>query len=444
MGGLHGGVSRRAAAALAGLALVSACTGGNSSGSTDKTIPRTSVPTAERFEVEQKPLWASSKSSEPTLLGGPGYVKFLGDSLLLQDAAGNLGVVDPATGKPRWTLTSAGRRAKFEVFVANEPVPVVRDGKGWAVITSYASGRGTSRTEHGVSALEVANGRVRWTAPMPEHLARQPSVSGPKPATSDGAVAVNTIVTDLRPHKVTTWAIDVADRSSLWDAKGMWPQFVAGGAVLGSTSEYPPEVHQEDDRPYVTALDAQSGKKRWDVKGRYDESRLKLVAGDVALISALSGSSGNSTGADKYEAVVIDAGTGKELAKLGEIFGSELNCASDGRSLIACTVLSDEGQGERLATFDVARRELHLSPTHEDPAARWSWTVQGVWDGYVFVNDSSAGPKEEFRAVDRDGNVVSGELPGRVVGMSDKYAVFTDLVDGPGVAYAVYRVAEPG
>jgi len=434
------------AVVVAGVALVSACTSGDPAGTT--ALPTSSQPPVERFAVEQKPLWSSSRSSEPTMVGGAGYVRFLGDSLLLQDSTGNLSVVDPATGKPLWTTAGAGRRARVEMHGPDRnPPPVLDDGKDSSAIMSYWSGNGTGRAgrpEQGVAAVAVKTGKIRWTAPLPERLARLPHVAVPEPTATDGKIAVNVIVNDDDPWAATAWAIDASDGSTLWDTKGVWPQAVSSGTVLGSTARYPPDMHQENDRPYVTALDAQSGTKKWDLKGRYGESRLNLVAGDVALLSTLSGSSGNSAGSDKYAAVVIDAGTGEELANLGEILGSNLNCASDGRSLIACTVLSGDGQRQRLATFDVAQRMLHLSPKHEDPATPWPWTVQGVWDGHIFVNDSSAVPEEEFRAVDRDGDVISGKLPGRLVGKSDRYAVFTDLVDSSGGAYALYRVAEAG
>lgn len=430
------------AVVLAGVALVSACTSGEPAGKT--APPTSSQPPVERFAVEQKPLWSSSRSSEPTMVGGAGYVRFLGDSLLLQDSTGNLSVVDPVTGKPRWTTASAGRQARVELDGPdNHPPQVLDAGKDSSTIMSYWSSNRTGQAgkpEQGVATVALQTGKIRWTAPLPERLARLPHVGVSEPAATDGEIAVNVIVNDDDPWAATAWAVDASDGSTLWDKKDVWPQAISNGTVLGSTSKYPPDMHQDGDRPYVTALDSRSGTEKWDLKGRYGESRLNLIAGDVALLSTLSGSSGNSTGSDKYAAVVIDAATGEELANLGDIRGDKLNCASDGRSLIACTVLSGEGQGQRLATFDVAKREVHLSPKHDDPAQWWSWNVQGVWDGHIFVNDSSAVPEEEFRAVDRDGNVISGKLPGRLVGKSDKYAVFTDLVDSPGGAYALYQV----
>lgn len=327
------------------------------------------------------------------------------------------------------------------------PPQVLDAGKDSSAIMRYWSRHGTGRggwAEQGVTAVAVETGKIRWTAQLPDRLARLPHLGVPEPTATDGKIAATVILNDDDPWAATAWAVDASDGSTLWDKKDVWPQAVVSDTVLGSTSKYPPDMHQDGDRPYVTALESRSGTEKWDLKGRYSESRLNLIAGDVALLSTLSGSSGNSAGSDKYAAVVIDAATGEELANLGDIRGDNLNCASDGRSLIACTVLSGDGQGQRLATFDVAKRELHLSPKHDDPAQWWSWNVQGVWDGHIFVNDSGAVPEEEFRAVDRDGKVISGKLPGRLVGKSDKYAVFTDLVDSSGGAYALYRVAEAG
>lgn len=429
--------ARRLAIALALLTLAASCDDGQDHDGPGKSRPNEpqtlGEPNTELFAVDPKPLWRSRPDSEVRTLEVPGGARFQQDSLVLQGLGdARLAVVDAATGKPRWTDATVKRHVDASA-PAEGMAPIVRAGKAWDVLLHYQDlTESDPAGRDGIALVAGEDGRARWHALLPAHVS-QGGESAPELQAADEKVAVTTIG-DENP---TVWAVDVSDGSTLWDASGVWPQLIAAGTILGLTSRHSPaEANEDDDKPYVTALDASTGKKRWDLKGSYEWSKVLLGAGNVALVVAKT-----ATGPSGYQAIAVDARTGQDLTTLGDIDSDGRGCASDGQTTIVCKVLdySSGSPGHRLVTFDVAKRERRVSPIYPDTSALSTARIDGVWGDHIFVTDGNREPSE-YRAVDQEGHVVSRKLPGRLVGISDQYAVFTDLVDSRGSAYAVYRV----
>lgn len=427
---------RRAAIGLVATMLLSACTADTPDRNGQSTA--TSPPAKPiHLEIDPEPLWRSGEGDLPEHVQRFGDAQFFGDSLLIQGKLGGsqLAVVDAATGKPRWTAETAGHGAgqRLELFPPLAgPAPVVDSGESWTVLVGYNAGRATE-FESGVAAVEGQSGRVRWRTPLnklPQWSTDREVLVG-----ADDKVAVSWFadIDDDHP-KAMVLATDVTDGSTAWETTGMWPQFVTEDRVLGVTSPNPPGLDQAGSHSYVTALDAETGKKRWDLKNRYGTSELLHVAGAVALIATTQDAKQSSD--DERAAIIVDAKTGRELAKLGN--GD--NCGSDGLRLIACFVSDPEEVATRLATFDLSKMEKHLSPEPVENAK--VGLIAAVWGDYIFVDDGSI--EGERRALDRNGNAISNKLPGSLVGISDEYAAFAGLADRPSTSYAVYRVVKAG
>jgi PQQ-like domain len=260
-----------------------------------------------------------------------------------------------------------------------------------------------------LAALSVVDGKTLWTTRL---ASRAQSVQHELRA-AGAEVVVSTVAEDFDvedPEEIGVVASDPADGSPLWKSSGLWPRAVAGDVVLGDVAT----SAQGDPNSVVGALDGATGEQLW-VADRYATSTVEFAAGDVAVISVIRQSTAEPAGQ-----VVIDAKTGAELADLTTVQG---RCHTDGRTLVACLVGPEDGPGQ-LATFDLRERKLSVRPADQ------LGSVQGVWNGYVFVTALGG-----VVAVDPAGRKVSGELPGDLVGVADGYAVVRDVDK-----FAVYRV----
>lgn len=421
-----GGIRRAwCSAVVLAVALVASCTDDRPS------EPSTQTKTP-RIDFAPEPLW---RGSDRRLLHAGEQVRsarFIGSSLLIE-AAPNTGmvVIDPATGKPRWSMAKVRDRAGHEINVfpgaASSSVPVTGDSANWSILLQYNAGSGEA-LESGFASVEGDTGRVRWATRLNKTVAGKASELDELLVGADNNVAVSWFTasdsSDGKPMTASVLATDVADGSTLWQAKGMWPQFVAAGRVLGVTASKPPELSQEGVDAYVTALDARTGKERWNLKSRYRNSRLYAVAGDVALVGAETN--------DDEVAVVIDAESGRELANLGKVNA----CDTDEQRLIACVARYGGANTSRVVTFDVDKQEKQVSPALPD--RRTTGEISGVWGDYIFLGDSGSG----FRALDRNGNIAADNLPGRFIAMSERYALFSDLQGQASTEFALYRVQE--
>lgn len=416
--------TQRSAVPLVIAALIlSACTDDSQN---QPPAPQSSQQPTPQLRFDQEPLWRGDDRRVLRLDQYLSTARFIGNSLLLEgQGSSGVAVVDPVSGEPRWTTgptKRAGGRG-IELF-AGETTPVTDESAAWHVLLAY-NDRTSGELASGIAAVDGAAGQVKWKARLDDTPAWSTDRFLLLDADDDLAISwfTSTTASSGKPMTPMALATNVADGSTRWQAKGVWPQFVAAGRVLGVTASRPPELIDEGDDGYVTALDARTGKPQWNLKDRYSKSRMVAVAGDAALIAA-------ATGGDDA-AVVIDAESGRELAKLGD--GS---CGTDERRLIACVVFDHDSSSWRIIGFDVDKRDNQMS--HAIPADSARGEVSAVWGDYIFLGDSSTG----YRALDRNGKLVADDLPGRLVAMSDSYAVFRDLEGQDPGKYAVYRVQQ--
>lgn len=406
------------AVAVAILAMTASCTGVEPAEEPENTGSRRtgSSPSLDRFEVAAEPLWRGDRGGLPEIMAaGWDSAQFLDDALFLQYANDTMAAVDPATGRPRWTVDP-------ELVVGNEPMhatvanstgyaPVVRVGNEQAMIVDYNS-TGADATGW-TAALRAKDARPLWKAPRPDRSFLH---------VMDGDDRLVLLSMGERLGPPTVRAINTADGSTRWERQGVWAQFVAGERVLGTVSSKAPNPMTAADDAYAVGLDARNGQERWSLEDRYQTSELGLVAGDVAVVYTRPGSADDP---DAYGIALIDVGSGAEIARLGYDLGRRNSCAADADRLIACTVFEDTASladSARLVTFDVARRTKHVSPKARASDVA-EFTVRKVWHDYVFVRDG--GVTYDTVAVDRDGSVVSDTLPGDLIGISDEYAAFS-------------------
>ncbi|HEY0695244.1 MAG TPA: PQQ-binding-like beta-propeller repeat protein [Kribbella sp.] len=421
-------VRRRLLCTVWVLAAASACSGGIGG---DAPPSGRGTPAVAPITVDEAPLWRT-----PGNLGPYERVTVHGDSLLIngstEDAqAQRLVAFDLETGSVRWRVDSRTRlpgddRARLDEPRDN-PAPLVAGGdEAWTVLVPFShwchpyadgcAGDPADETGFGVAALSGTDGTVRWKAPM------VPTNAGSGPAhqllAADENIAVSVVVVgccevgDLA--KVRIVATNVSDGSQAWESGGSWPQFVAGGSVLGVTSGRMPVpgsgADYLRDGSTVVALDAKTGAKKWDLADRYESATVVSALGDVAVIETLD------EDRRTFRSFAIDADTGKEIAELG---ASEdgLPCEGDEDTLIVCR---QHGRGD-LVTFDIDRRRV--SAGESVPA------LGGAWHGYVLAG---------YRITDRKGTTVA-EFPPyvTVLAMSQNHVI---LYDGNRQEYTVRRI----
>lgn len=362
------------------------------------------------FVVSAEPVWTA-----PTGLFAGRFPDLRGDSLVVYGASEDtddnraVTVLDVATGKTRWSADSQDSTESGRV--RQEKVADVGDGD-WVVLAPYECGTAPGcAAGNGLAALDGNDGRTRWRTPLDPRLPVKYIAVG-------GDVAVSLLsASDDTLAGSRAVATDVSDGTVRWESAGMWPVFVAGDTVLGIEADrlvpLDPTVTQAAT---VVALDARTGARRWDLADRYPRSNLQLALGDVAVIGTADEDGGNQ------RSRIIDAGTGQELADLGE----PLRCLDDQESLVACGT----EEGRDLTLFDVARREKSVL---RDAIRRDGEEVLSPVRGYLFRGED---------VIDRTGTVVSDQPLGLVVAMSDRYLVsFLDRSGGAGDdVLAGYRI----
>lgn len=395
--------------------VITACTSSDGDGGGHR-------PSADRIRIEPTPLWTGGQGALPSRLTD---VTVVGESLVIQggssqDRTDTISVVDPATGEVRWSLTEGDSirgdvKGRLTLTAAAPPVPIVGTRDGWGVLVPYASckrrdARCASSSPYesklGVARLSGTDGGARWATPVVP-MVGSGGTRLHQVLAADERLVVSTVtdgsdVKRLGDLKIVASA--GSDGAPRWVSSGMWPRFVIGDRVLGDAAQ---DQHAglDPSRWTVGALDAGTGNKLWDLADRYPGSRLFLAAGDVVVVTTAR----PDDESELLHSVVIDARTGAELADVGLTHDS---CATDGERLIACTTKA--GSQRQLAVFDVENRQLTRSPLSVP-----SGHPVGVWNDHIFLEDV---------AVDRAGIVISDELPGRFLAISDDVAVFrTDL-----------------
>lgn len=424
-----------------------------------------------------------------------------------------LAVVDAATGAPRWSIEAIDELAGgdgavwWSVSESLEP-NVVDQGDGWAVLVPYYYSPCPSwchytqvdqTEEYGVAALSGDDGHVLWktvlvpAVPMTDPPPETPTI---RTMVTDEDLAVVVVEppdveyapdTDAYVDALRVVAIDPSSGSVRWEAAGVWPEVVAGDTVLARTGANPMRTRLggEDQRegPALVALDAATGRRRWDLSERFRYSNLLFTAGDVALVEVPADDADDAVGdvpLQGVETVAIDVETGREVASLGT---EAAICRTDHVALIACSYHGPDD--DRVATFDVEDRERGVSAEGFD-----GLSIDAVWDDRVFVTafdppqpelpefpelPEPGEDRDEFEAaldeydaawdryeswepverrwtVDRSGRTVDDSVPGEPLAASDEYVIFTcgsigNACDGQAEPseslydrYAVYRL----
>ena len=284
---------------------------------------------------------------------------------------------------------------------------------------------------YGVAALSGTDGHVRWVTP----------VAGPRAGANLIAdlVAANDTVALLQTYDesnrtpATLVAVDVATGRRLWKRAGASAAALAGNTVLAW--QRTTQDQDVDASPAVLmTLDATAGTVMWRTRGPLkpavsiteamnDIDPVVTAAGGIAVLPTV-GSDGN------VHEQVVDVRTGRELAALDSAGSCAIDDHSGGDALVAC-LSGNPALGYRIASFRPGDHQFRVSKrlVRGRPA-----DIDAVWKGYIFIKPEQA--TEVF--VDDAGNVLGSNVPGRVLAISDQYAVFGS--DSGSAQYNVRRL----
>lgn len=414
----HAFVSARSVVAALSVAFlaVGGCTPEPDEPSTPANPPRSG--TTEPPLTVERPQWQYSGNSAGPLSD----VSARDNALILRGPSGaDLAVLDPSSGEKLWTGASAAEDLGKDAELSNDDgrVPIVESAPRWGIATTYRSG-----DDSGVALLAGTDGKVMWKRALPSSLVNDG-------ASQLSAASETAVVGHVQPSDSgapTGFAVRASNGSELWHQAGLVPRALSSGVVVAEKKTKDPELERTSG--YVTAVDAKTGKNRWDLKKAGKWSRVGVAAGGVVVVGV-----GNSSNESEQDALVLDAKTGDEIANLGTVVVDQ-ECVSDGQ-LIACRAQSDNGP--RLVTFDTQTRRKHDAATSgpESPAARLR--LAGVWEGKVFLTHATRGVSGENSVVDIDGNVVASAPPGKFLAASGGLAVFCEVKGRPPSEISAYR-----
>jgi hypothetical protein len=420
-------------AAIAGVALLVVACGSDAVGETiDK--PPTLTPL-----VEERPLWdatgsdAVSTATDAALRGDT--------AVIVGDRRDNfrLAAVDAATGAPRWSiderdpLTGGDGVVLFRptitdpaLLLAGPPddflvfVPYYRDAcphpTGWCPRENGVH----PRAEQGVAALSGKDGSVRWSTPVITGDENQ-DMRLKLLAASENLLLVGSVGFDDSLSSLSTLALSTSDGHKLWQQGGMEAYFITERTVIGHIPTNRNEVlgvGRGLSEGTVVAVDALTGDRRWDLSQRFTSSDTWVAAGDLVVVQTKSREIEN--------ALILEADTGREVARIGEYAG---DCASDSSSLIAC--VESPVIGNRLVTFGLDERRVRVS--RDEVGSR---RIRAVWGGRVFLEDGWF-PDGRYSVVDRSVNVLPEPTLGQIVTISDRYAIFRSGEDSDISVHAV-------
>ena len=350
-------------------------------------------PTPPPIAVEAQALWLDSTGWR----NGAPHVEIRGESVLVfgdtrDEPNRALAVRDAATGEVRWQVdtrkTLPGEEGLLRAGTsAQTDMPVVGTDD-WTVFLPYA----TAAEEFGVAALAGTNGEARWTSPP----VRDRAAGKLHVLAANDNIVVSMFTGDRTPAR--TVATDAATGRRLWESPGVVPQFVVGDTVLGQTGvpfHSGPEASEPSPDSDLVALDAATGRKKWDLPG----SKVFQTLGELAVVSAPG------------RKLVVDAGTGREVADLGAV----AYCVSNQENLVVC-----QSDLRGMTFYDAAERTTSWVAMPDS-------SLRGTWKDFVFLED---------RVVNRSGIEVTDELPGQVIAMSAEYVVLYDEVTAE---FAVHR-----
>jgi outer membrane protein assembly factor BamB len=188
----------------------------------------------------------------------------------------------------------------------------------------------------------------------------------------------------------------------------MTPQTLAGDTVLAWQTSAPPPTAGQPGPATLAALDAATGRLRWRWPAKLTLGSPLVVAGGLVAITTIA--------APRLSVLVVDLATGKKVTTLANGAGT---CVADDRSgdksLVACAVGDDRGY--HLATLRAGDHRLAISKAPIPDAM-----LHRVWQGYVFA---ASGSMRGDIAIDDAANTLSVDVPGDVVDIDGRYAIFS-------------------
>lgn len=360
--------------------------------------------TLEPLALGDEPIWTADRLAGRTMTDSPAIT--VRDDAVLLRRHGQFSVLDMASGQVHWSISNV-----LENQTGGE-LPGL-DGAAWgswldgpllrspggepAILTDYWYPPELGR-EKGVALLSAETGEVLWRKDIPDF-------AGLGAADDHTALVATTTgggrdeVDDLGVLK--TLALDMGTGETRWEQTGVWPDAVSGDIALGHRSLKRHALLP--DETTVVALDLDTGVQKWDLSERRASSRLALAAGDVALVE---GSISREPGIDGGILEVVAADSGVQLHGI-----SGESCYTDERTQITCAAPSSK-LGD-LHNFDITKHTMTQSQVS-------FIDVTAVWRNRVFLEDFGG----RGYSVDRTGATVDEKLPGVVIAISDRYAIF--------------------
>lgn len=379
-----------------------------------------------------------------------------------------LAVTDADNGTPRWVLDE-GMRIDATAYMdevgfparndtgSTAPPVVTGSGDDWSVIVGYSvpkhdDARGFDPSiddvkERGVAALSGSDGHVQWKKEIP---------GIPRPLAADGGTVLvgATESKDGPDHgQVTSYALDTNDKGrELWKHKGDWVYALAGGTALGAKGtpdDWAPGDDSTEEGHSLFALNAETGSRKWDLTGRYEESALQGAVDGRAVVRVGEQEEGSSY--TDTRGIVIDTETGRKAEEFDDLEGNYgyFDCETDGRGLLACLDLGDPF----LVTIRAGKRDksvrAEVEGFGEDPE---SLELDAVDHGRIYLSGTEESEDEEsdgseegtkrFAAVDRTGATLTDALPGPVAAASARHVAVRTGQQGDQSTVYVHRGAE--
>lgn len=375
----------------------------------------------------------SHAHEEPLLTGGPLWgmgrdrnisaesITIHEDTVLIARYDGGswaLDALSAATGRRRWTHRIWSFRATgFDRGrAATGPVVVGSGAQSLALIRDFSrcddlGNCAEDWMRYGITALSVADGTVAWTTMAGDEPATRPAdaqrYTDARLTGSTDTVAVMSVASGSSardPNAPSTPAVvgvDLADGHRLWEKPDLRGVYVAGDTVIANGAGRPDRRGEPEPTGEIVALDARTGTERWRASGK----NIVAAAGSRDLVLAKSRDSTDNPNLRWSLVAVADGTLQRTDEELGECSAARLLIACvDGTELRVVT-------GERAAT--ATRTFTSIGPAAGEP----------VGEFVSLVEDYERGPMSGSYAVDAEATIWQGDLPGRIIALSDRYAV---------------------
>lgn len=409
-------------------------------------------PVLPSVPISAEPIWGSDQ----VVIKHVGSLQFRGDTAIVTGSAkensseGYVVAVDAATGTTKWSLETLNDLPGGDGAVLWESSAYVAGPvENWVVLVNYYSSECTqpsgmcppgsveSTSEWGIAALSPEDGSVLWKIAGVPSVDEDSDEADALDDLSSRLMAVSNDValmviapndalvggkyTELKNIRVR--ALNPVNGTTLWETTGAWPRQIVGDVVLANVPPTGPGGQLINEQGSTVALELSTGEQRWSLESRYPHSDVVAASADVAVVQRI----------DKGAVVtaVIRLSDGSHVTDMP---ASANNCTTDGAKLIACTRSSGTA-GYQIVTYqpgDGVRIAVNAIPES---------AITAAWNGYIFYGAYGVDPV--YGAADYSGNVLSSALPGRVVAVTDKYAVFDTSKKAntdPG-SFAVYGIA---